>query len=340
MRTPNRRASIASAPVGTQPHRGLAWGALVLAMAIWAGGFFVNKEILKTLTPFSALSIRFFIAAAVLFIPVLKRHGLRLLKRDILPVLLTCLLSPIAHYTLSMYGLRMTSASHAAAVGGTFPVAVCLLAGLAGIESLTPKRLAGVVSAAIGVGVMGLIGSEGSAASIFGDGLILIGTIVCAIQIVWLKRIFRRVPPLKFLLYQLVIGFAVFTPAAAIEGFASVAQMTPIVMLEVAYAAVFSTVVAFGLQYFALQRVSATSVATSSGLVPVFSLLLEVLLLGLMPSLLGRVLGALFVVAGIVLTQSAEGRLFGRWRRVPDREAARAGVRNIRSHQNATRLRI
>jgi drug/metabolite transporter (DMT)-like permease len=110
----------------------------------------------------------------------------------------------------------------------------------------------------------------------------------------------------------------VFTPAAGIEGFGSVMHTTPIVALEVVYVAVFGTVAAFGLQYFALQRVSATSVATSSGLVPVFSLALEVLLLGLIPSLPGRIFGALFVIAGIVLTQSAEGRLFRRWRRVPN----------------------
>lgn len=301
-----------------QSPRGLAWGALVLAMLIWAVGFFVNKEILRTLTPFSALSIRFSIAAAVLLIPVLKRHGLRLPKRDILPVLVTGLLNPIAHYILSMYGLRMTSASHAAVVGGTFPVAVCLLAGLARLESLTPKRVAGVASAAIGVAVIGLVGAEGSEASILGDGLILIGVIGCAVQIVWLKRIFQRVAPLKLLFYQLVIGVAVFVPAGAIEGFASLSRATPMVFLEVAFVAVCGTVFAFGLQYFALRRLSATSVATSSGLVPVFSLALEVLLLGLIPSLPGRIFGALFVIAGIVLTQSAEGRLFRRWRRIPN----------------------
>jgi drug/metabolite transporter (DMT)-like permease len=117
-------------------------------MLIWAVGFFVNKDFLRTLTPFSALSMRFFIAAAGLFIPVLKRHGLRLPKRNGLPVLITCLLNPIAHDTLSMYGLRMTSASHAAVVGGTFPVAACLLAGLARLESITPKRIAGAASEA------------------------------------------------------------------------------------------------------------------------------------------------------------------------------------------------
>jgi len=254
------------------------------------------------------------LAAAVLFVPVLKRHGLRLPRRDVLPVLVTCLLNPIAHYTLSMYGLRMTSASHAAVVGGTFPVAVCLMAGLAGLESLTTKRIAGVASAAVGVAVIGWLGSEGSSASVLGDGLILVGVIGCAVQIVWLKRIFQRVPPLKLLFYQLVIGFAVFTPAAAIDGLASMAHVTPILILEVVFAAVFATVVAFGLQYFALRRLPATSVATASGLVPVFSLVLEVLLLGLVPSLPGRILGALFVVSGIGLTQSAEGSLFRRRR--------------------------
>jgi len=303
---------------GARSPQVLAWGALVAAMLFWAVGFFVNKEILRTLTPFSALSIRFLIAGSILLIPVLRRYGLRLPKRDILPVLITCLLNPIAHYTLSMYGIRMTSASHAAVVGGTFPVAVCLLAGLARLEALTPERIAGVASAAIGVAIIGLVGAEGSEASMLGDGLILIGVIGCAVQIVWLKRIFKRVPPMKLLFYQLVVGVAMFAPAGAIEGFASLARATPLVFLEVAFVAVFGTVLAFGLQYFALQRLSATSVATSSGLVPVFSLALEVLLLGLIPSLPGRILGALFVIAGIVLTQSAEGRLFSRWRRVPD----------------------
>jgi len=289
--------------------RSFAWAALVFAMLVWAIGFFVNKELLRTLTPFSALSIRFFIAGSVLLIPVLKRYGLRLPKRDILPVLITCLLNPIAHYTLSMYGIRMTSASHAAVVGGTFPVVVCLVAGLSRLESWTPRRIAGVAAAAIGVAVIGLVGAEGSEASVLGDGLILIGVVGCAVQIVWLKRIFKRVPPLKLLLYQLLVGFAVFTPAAAIEGFASFSRATPIVFLEVVYVAIFGTVAAFGLQYYALRRLTASSVATSSGLVPVFSLVLEVLLLGLVPSLPGRIVGALFVIAGIVMTQSVEGRL-------------------------------
>ena len=92
-------------------------------MAIWAAGFLITKDVLGVLAPFTVLAIRFFVAALVLLVPVMQWHGLRLERCDVLPVVACSLLNPIAYNILGMYGLRLTSASHAAVLGvfGTTP---------------------------------------------------------------------------------------------------------------------------------------------------------------------------------------------------------------------------
>ena len=288
-------------------------------MAIWAAGFLITKDVLGVLAPFTVLAIRFFVAALVLLVPVMQWHGLRLERCDVLPVVACSLLNPIAYNILGMYGLRLTSASHAAVLGGTFPVLVCLLSGIAGLESMTKRRVAGVIATAVGIGVVGALGTEGSGASISGDGITVAGLLCAAIQIVWLKQLLTRISPLKLLFYQRLIGLAVFVPAMLVEGTPQAAQLTPVILLEAISMGILGTTLAFGLHYYALRRLSATSVATANGLIPVFALALEVLVWGLVPSLPGRILGALFVIAGMVLTQSAEKRWFGR-RSVPEGE--------------------
>jgi len=310
----------------------LAWTALVLAMLIWAVSFFATKDVLGVVDPMMLLVLRFAVGALALAFPVGRLYGFRLERRDILPLSAAALLSPVAYYTLQTYGLRITTPSHVAGISAVFPVLVYVCAIATRRESAVARRIAGVLLGASGIALIASSGLLEPGASLRGDLVVLLAMVFSAAQIVWLKEILKRIPPIKLLFYHLAIAVVVLAPASFGSGTEWVSQLSPLLVAELVFLGLFSSAGAFALHYYALQRLPATNVATATGLVPVITIALDLALFGLRPSAL-KLLGVALVLGGILLTQTATGRAIGSPRYVLDMAGGRGSVARIRGTQ-------
>jgi len=289
-------------PVGRR-QTSAAWVALFTAMLIWALSFIVTKDALERVSPASLLAIRFFIGALVLVVPVARRHGLRLQKRNLLPLALAALLNPVAYYLLQTTGLRLTTASHASGISAIFPVLVFAFSVLARRESITGRRVFGVLCGALGIGMIAATGLFEPGASVRGDLIVLLAMACSAVQIICLKSLLEQLPAIKVLFYQCALAAVVFASAAAVSGPLWIAGLGPKLIGELLFLGLFSSIVAFVLHYAALRRLPATNVATATGLVPVLTILFDRILFGLTPTPL-KLVGVALVLGGIVMTQS------------------------------------
>jgi drug/metabolite transporter (DMT)-like permease len=288
----------------------LAWAWLVSAPLFWAGNFIVGRALRGDAPPITLNFWRWAIALAIL-IPLtrgqLRQHREALLRAW--PLVLALGLTGIALYqVLAYFALSMTTAISAALVGATAPLAIALCAWAAYRDPIAPRQGLGLLAALCGAAIVITRGDLAALLGLrLGQGELLMAAAVgvWAVYSVLLKRAPAGVPGLTLLTASALAGLALMAPVylwrlAAGERMA----LSPTTLLGVGYTALFASVLAF----FAWGRgVAALGPSRAAGfinLLPIFTALLSVALLGeqIAPYHLA---GAALVFLGIALAGGA-----------------------------------
>jgi len=294
------------------------YGALLFAMLVWGFSFLAVKDAVATIPVLSLLFVRFAIATLLLGLAALVRRRIFLPKRDLLALAGLALLSPVGYFLFETYGVSLTQASHASILIAVIPIVVYLIAFVRKQEAATWRKTVGISLAFAGVLAIVLSAPGERGASLVGD-LLVLGAVLCAAtRTTLIKDALRRVTPLQLTFYQFLFSLLVFGPLAGATGFSWVSRMTATLWGEVLFLGAVCSAGAFLAMHYALAHISATSVAVSANVVPIVTLLAEVLLLGVSMTPL-KVLGALLTILGVVLTQLQTTQL------EPPRVAQRGG---------------
>ena len=286
-------------------HSLRVYGALLLAMVTWGFSFLAIKDVVAVVPIFSLLFARFAIAALLLGGFGLARRALTVSRRDLFVLAGLAVLSPVGYFLFETYGVAATLPSHASVIIATIPIAVYLISFARRQERITWKKTAGVVVAY--AGILLIIGSSQSesGASLFGD-LLILGAVACAsVRTSLIKDALRRVTPLQLTFYQFFFSLLVFAPLAASDGLAWLGRLSPLHVGEILFLGVMCSAVAFLAMHYALVHLSATQVAVAANVVPVITLLAEILLLGASLTV-ARSLGTAVTIGGVLLVQLAD----------------------------------
>jgi drug/metabolite transporter (DMT)-like permease len=272
---------------------------------IWGFNFSVTKLALYHIPPLPFTAVRFAAASVLLWTILRVVEGPARLSGDAIRRLIFLgLIGNTAYQLVFTVGLAHTTATNSALILSTVPTVVALLAGALGLEQITRRMWLGIVLGTIGVVLVIATRGIGFAAStIVGDLLSVVAVLCWASYTVWLRRVPLEVSPLRVTTITTIAG----TPGLVLAGipglirldWASVPSQS---WLALAYAAVFSLVVAYLLWNRSVKAVGSTRTAIYMCVTPLVAVLGAWLLLGERPHPLQGV-GAALIVTGVLLTR-------------------------------------
>jgi len=182
-----------------------------------------------------------------------------------------------------LYGMRQSSAISAGVVMAGIPAAVALLSRIFLREPLTPRTLAAIAFAVLGVGLLALSRSEASAAetSLIGT-LLLIGAVLCeASYVVIGKRLTGTVSPKRISALINLWGLVLVTPMGVWAAFSfEFALVRPTIWGGLALYALAASMWTVWLWMTGLKRIPAAKAGVFTVFLPITSALVGVLFLG------------------------------------------------------------
>lgn len=285
---------------------------LLLPPLFWAGNALVGRAVVDDMPPVT-LSFWRWVAALAVILPFTARglaaHLPVLVARWRVVVPLG-LFSVAAYNTLLYQALQTTTAINATLVGTSLPLMVLVLARLWLNEPIHGRQAAGIAVSALGL--LAVV-AKGDPASLLrldvvpGDLLMLLATLSWSIYSVMLRKHPLPVPGFTLLAALIAVGVVAITPLYLWEAAAAPAlPSTPAALGAVAYTAVFASLAAY---YFWNRGVAAVGAAVAGQftyLIPLFTAVLAVALLGEEFRWFHAAGGAL-IFAGIALATTARG---------------------------------
>ena len=271
---------------------------LLLALLVpltWALGFTVAKAALDEFPPLLLMSMRFFIAGLILvwFVPI-PRHCLK----DLFWI---SLVGSTVQYGLTFTGLSMIDAS----LGGIIvqlevPFSV-LLAVIIFRERPGLLRIIGMTVSFIGIAL--IAGKPSLSGELEGILLTASGALVWAIGQIMYKRISSQIDGLTGIAWigviaapQMLIGSMIFETGQV----DALMNASWVGWASVVYLGLIMTVVGYGIWFTVLARNPVSHIMPVLLVLPVFTVLFSVLLLGEKPSL-EILLGGVTILAGVSL---------------------------------------
>jgi drug/metabolite transporter (DMT)-like permease len=280
--------------------------AMLAVCLIWGLNFSITKLALAQIPPLPFTAIRFIASSLLLWMILRLTEGpLRVPGRAVRLLILLGLLGNTCYQLAFTVGLDHTTATNSALILSTVPTVVALMAGMLGLERITRRMGLGI---ALGtVGVVLVIATRGvgfSTATLLGDALTVFAVLCWAGYTVGL----RAVPPGVSSLQVTTITTIAGTPGLVLVGIPGLLQLNwGAIGLEswagLAYAAVFSLVLAYLLWNRSVKAVGGTRTAIYMCVTPLFAVAGAWVLLGERPHALQGV-GAVMIVAGVLLTRS------------------------------------
>ena len=301
---------------------GLALGAALLTVVLWASAFVGIRAVAPELSPGSIALGRLAIGSVALGILVAFR-GWRRPSRRALILIVASGLSWFAVYNLALNAAeRIVDACTASMLVNTGPIFIAIFAGLFLREAL-PARL--LLGCAVAFGGSVLIGVASSADSALGGDAFL-GIVLCVVAaLAYATGVTLQKPALNEVSALQVTWMACLTGAIVCLPFAptlvsELGRADGATLGWLAYLGIFPTSLAFTVWAFALRRSSAGKLGSTTYLVPPVAIVMGWLVLQEAPPTLAIVGGAL-CVGGVIVARSSGSLL----RRRPSAAAVEGG---------------
>ncbi len=287
-----------------QPLARRGWFELLLAwyfVSVWGSGFLATKIGLQYAAPFTFLTLRFLFGIACLLPLVwLTRAPWPSTRRDVFHVIVAGLLMHVTHLSGSHYAQYLgISAGIVAVLLSIQPVVTALIAARWLGERLLPYQWLGIALGFAGVLLVvwhKIDVREMTLASLTAVVISLVGVTAGTLY----TRVFcPRVDLRASALLQFVVTAAVLAPLAWFtEGF--VVQWAWPMLAAIAFLVIGASILAVNALHTLMRRGEATRVTSIFYLTPLFAVVLEYLLFGVVPSALS-IAGIAVTCAGVAL---------------------------------------
>jgi drug/metabolite transporter (DMT)-like permease len=276
---------------------------------IWGLNFSITKGAFERFPPFAFTAVRFAIAS-VLLVPLVRRlEAPQQLPRSAMTRLgVLGILGNTLYQLAFIAGLDRTTATNSALIIAAMPSIVALVAAGLGLEPVRPRVLIGVLVASAGVVLVVAVRGEGfGQGRLAGDLLTLVAVLCWAAYTLGLRRLPDGVSPLRVTAITTVAG----TPGLVLAGIPELLDMRWSAVgvpgwLALAYATVFSLLVAYLLWNRSVQTVGPSRTVVYMCLTPLFAVVGAAVLLGERPRPLQAV-GAALILGGVMLTRWTGG---------------------------------
>jgi drug/metabolite transporter (DMT)-like permease len=289
------------------------WALLGLLSVLWGGSFCFNGVVLKELPPLTVVFVRV-VLASLMLLPLLRRRGIAWPSgiSGWTPFVAMALFNNVLPFGLILTAQTEITGGLASILIATTPLFTVLIMAVAGEESLSARRIAGVLLGLLGVIILqsrdfGL--RDGHAVGIL---LCLVAAFSYGVSALLGRRLLVTSPPLGTTTFQMLascVMLAILSFALEQPWRLPMPGMTTV--LSIVGLAAFSTALAYLVFFQVLQRSGATNVVLVTLMVPVTAMALGYLVLGERVTR-QEILGALVIASALVVM---DGRVFDLFRR-------------------------
>jgi drug/metabolite transporter (DMT)-like permease len=273
---------------------------------IWGVNFSVVKFGTTLVDPLAYNALRAVLAAVVLVAIVSFARIEFPSRRDALALMALGVLGNGIYQYFFVIGISHTSASDAALVVAASPAFIAIISRVRGVERATRKGIVGILLSIAGIAlvVFGSTEATQGESSVFGDMLVLIGSLAWAVYTVLLKPYTERVSGMQISTFTMISGAIVLVLVAApAMVHANWGGVPALGWASVLYSGIMSLVVAYLFWYRGVRVIGPTRTAMYSNLQPVIAVLVAWLMLGETPTP-WQALGTVSIMAGLVLTRA------------------------------------
>jgi drug/metabolite transporter (DMT)-like permease len=216
------------------------------AASIWGGMYVVSKVVLDIIPPFTLVSLRLVLGIIVLWLIIARRGGIHFTHKQTLQAVAVGLVGYGVSLGFQFIGTRLSTASNGALVTSATPAFVLLFAAWILGERITPRRLAALLIATLGViAVIDPRTAQFSSTMFLGNLSLVAAALTWALYSVLVRKVTFDLEVLPATMVFFWGGLCISVPAAVWE-----LQITPIgeitwgVILGVIYLGVVSTALA------------------------------------------------------------------------------------------------
>lgn len=283
-------------------------GALFLLGALWGGSFLFIRVAVPALGPALLMGLRVFLAAVALALYAVAMGRLGGLRSRWRQFLVLGGLNAALPFTLIAAAQINLTASLASILNSTTPMFTAVVAALWIGESLTLRKMVGLLLGSAGVVVLvGWNPLPMNGAVILSILASLAAALAYGLGGVYARRTFSGVPPLMMAVGQQAAAAAILLPLAA----ATIPEEAPPLnaVFSVLALALLSTALAYLLYFRLIANVGPTKTLSVTFLVPVFGVVFGVLLLN-EPFGPGTLAGMGIILAGVALVTGVRPRIY------------------------------
>jgi drug/metabolite transporter (DMT)-like permease len=278
---------------------------MLAAAFLWGSGYIVMKYVLRSFHPMTVIFLRMAVASVscILLIPIVK---IRVSYRpgDWKWLLAMVLCEPCLYFVFEGYALRYTSASQAGMLVAAMPVFVGLGAWLVLKEKLSPTVWLGCLLAVVGVVWLnlGAVANEHAPRPILGNSLESIAMLFGGGYAICVRKLSVNYCPVFLTAAQVWVGTLFFFPGLFLPGGGIPTDAPLPAFIGIAYLGLGMSFLAYLLYNFSLERLPAGKVSIYLNLIPVFTLIMGMLVLGERLTLMQYAASAL-VLGGVIISQ-------------------------------------
>lgn len=284
------------------------YGLLGLMTLIWSINYIAAKVGLRSFPPLLFAPARALIASAVL-IPLYfwaeRRypHHATPWKKEELPLMVALGVFGIAlNQLFFILGMARTTVAHASLIIATTPVQVLILARLRGQETLSGRKMLGMLTAFWGIAALNLSpGRAEHGATPLGDGLVFLASLTFALYTVAGREIAQQHGSITVNTFGFLAASIIMAPIGVWAGWGFAwSQATWGGWASLVFMAVCGSVLSYLIFNYALAKIPASRVASFSYSQPLIATAISVAALG-EPLTWGVVAGGVLVLSGVWL---------------------------------------
>lgn len=280
---------------------------LFTVAVIWALNFSVVKASLSEVDIYSFNSVRFILAASLIWTIIYwKGAWFKVPRSDWISLICVGLIGNVLYQWLFIVGIDLTLSANAAVMLGTIPIWIAIFSHLFTDEKMTRLKAIGVVLAFTGVAA--IVGGGANplnlaSATFRGDIIIVCAAVTWATFTILSKGFLKRYSALQFSGMMVVIGAVILTTMSFISSETTQWEnVSPGAWGGMIYSGALSIGLAYLIWNNGIVSVGPVKTSVYQNLVPVLGLIFGILLLNESLSLL-QYIGSAIVVMGIVLTR-------------------------------------
>ena len=284
---------------------------LIIMSLLFGGTFIAGRVMGGEVPPALGAALRFTLASSCLLtiLFVQKGHFPRPSRQEWFGLFFLGLTGVCGYNLFFLQALEVVEAGRTAAIIASNPILITLLSALFFKESLSLRKLSGIL---VSVSGAMLVASKGNIHVLLhfstGDKALL-GALCCwAVYSVLGKKVLNTLSPLVSVTYSALIGTLMLAPIALLTTDYSLAgSFSPSAWLGIIYLAIPGTVIAFLLFYQGIKELGVVQAGIFINLIPVSALILSILMLGETPDI-NMFSGTALVIAGVFLVNRTNKR--------------------------------